>query len=121
VAKLLSHGAPLDSRIVGDKVFVQKVRYMAAHPAAPPTPEQLTAGVARLMNVAATDIFSATHIGVLGRALVAWYGLRSGAATLTEIGRWFSVSGATLGQSIHHHRKASPELFSLRVLPGISN
>jgi hypothetical protein len=119
VANLLSHGSPLDSRIVGDKVFVQKARHMAAHPAAPPTREQLIAGVARLLNKEPADIFSATHVGVLGRALVASYGLRARAATLTEIGQWFSVSGATLGRRIRHHRKVAPELFDLAVLPGI--
>jgi len=117
VANLLSHGSPLDSRIVGDKVFVQKARYMSAHPAAPPTQEQLIGGVARLMNVMPTDIYSAMHVGVLGRALVAWYGLRSGAATLAEMGRWFSVTGATLGQAIRHHRSATPDLFNRAILP----
>jgi hypothetical protein len=120
VASLLSHGSPLDSRIVGDKVFVQRARYMAAHSAVLPTREQLIAGVARLLNVTPTDIHSATHVGVLGRALVAWYGLRSGAATLTEMGRWFSVTGATLGQAMHYHRGTSPELFGIHSLPGIS-
>jgi hypothetical protein len=117
VANLLSHGSPLDSRIVGDKVFVQKARYMSAHPAALPTQEQLIGGVARLLNVMPTDIYSATHVGVLGRALVAWYGLRSGAATLAEMGRWFSVTGATLGQAIRHHRSATPDLFNRAILP----
>src|SRR5712672_425646 len=107
VANLLSEGSPLDSRIVGDKVFVQKARYMSAHPAALPTQEQLIGGVARLINVMPTDIYSATHVGVLGRALVAWYGLRSGAATLAEMGRWFSVTGATLGQAIRHNSRAT--------------
>jgi hypothetical protein len=120
LANLLSHGSPLDSRIVGNKVFVQKARYMAMHPAASLTREQIIAGVARLMNVTPADIFSATRVGVLGRALVASHGLRSGIATLTEMGRWFSVSGATLGQAIRHHRAVSPELFNLRVIPGIS-
>jgi hypothetical protein len=119
VASLLSHGSPLDSRIVGDKVFVQKARFMAAHPTAAPTRDQLVAAVAYLMNVTATDIYSATHVGVLGRALVAWYGLRSGAATLTEMGRWFSVTGATLGQAILHHRSVTPDLFDLSSLPGL--
>jgi hypothetical protein len=119
VANLLSHGSPLDSRIVGDKVFVQKARFMAAHPAAVPTRDQLVAAVAHLMNVTATDISSATHVGVLGRALVAWYGLRSGAATLTEAGRWFSVTSATLGQAIRHHHGLTPDLFNLGVLPGL--
>jgi len=119
VANLLSHGSPLDSRIVGDKVFVQKARRMAAHPAAPPTQEQLIAGVARLLNVTPADIYSATHVGVLGRALVAWYGVRTGAATLAEMGQWFSVASATLGQGIRHHRRVTPDLFNLAVIPGL--
>ncbi len=120
LANLLSRGSPLDSRVIGDKVFAQKARHMAAHPAASPTPEQIIAAVARLLNRTPADIYSATPVGVLGRALVAWYGLRSGAATLTETGRWFSISGATLGQAIRHHRKVKPEIFGVRVLPGIS-
>jgi hypothetical protein len=119
VANLLSYGAPLDSRIVGDKLFVQKARHMAAHPTAPPTREQLIGGVARLLNKTPADIYTTTHVGVLGRALVAWYGLRSGASTLTDMGRWFSVTGATLGQGIRHHREARPDLFNLSHLPEI--
>jgi hypothetical protein len=121
VASLLSHGSPLDVRIVGDKVFVQKARQVAAHPAAPPTREQLIAGVARLLNKEPADIFSATSVGVLGRALVASYGLRARAETLTEIGQWFSVSGATLGQGIRRHRNATPDLFNVAVLPGLED
>ncbi len=115
VANLLSHGSPLDTRIVGDRVFVQKARHMAAYPAAPPTREQLIAGVARLLNKAPAELYSATDVGVLGRALVASYGIRSGAATLTEMGRWFSLTGATLGQALRHHRVASPDLFSAHI------
>jgi REP element-mobilizing transposase RayT len=118
VANLFTRGSPVDPRIVGSKVFVQQARHTAAHPAAAPTREQLIAGVAHLMRVSSAEIFAATHVGVLGRALVAWYGLRSGAATLSEMGRWFSVTGASLGQAMHHHRKMSPDLFGLRVLPG---
>jgi hypothetical protein len=120
IANLLSHGSPLDSRIVGDKVFAQKARHMGAHPAAPPTREQLIEGVAHLMKATPTDIYSATHVGVLGRALVAWYGLRSGSATLTEMARWFSVTSAALGQAMRHHRESSAKLFKLCSLPGIS-
>jgi hypothetical protein len=119
VANLLSHGSPMDPRIAGDKVFVQKARDMAAHPAAPPTREQLIAGAARLLNTTPADIYSATYVGVLGRALVAWYGSRSGAVTLTEAGRWFSITGATLGQAIRHHRGVTPDLFNLDSLPEV--
>jgi hypothetical protein len=119
VANLLSLGSPLDSRIAGDKVFVQKARHMAAHPVAPPTREQLIAGVAHLLSVTPADIYSATHVGVLGRALVACYGLRTGAATLSEMGRWFSVTSATFGQGIRHHRSVTPDLFDQAILPGL--
>jgi len=60
--------------------------------------EQIIAGVAQLLQLSARDIFSATHAGALGRALVAWYGLRSGAATLTDMGRWFSFRVLTWGR-----------------------
>jgi hypothetical protein len=120
VANLFARGSPQDSRIVGSKLFVQQVRQMAAHPAPLPTRRQLIAGAARLLRVTDADIFSATRTGVLGRALVAWYGLRSGAATLTEMGRWFSVTGATLGQAMRRHRKLWPYLFALAALPGSS-
>jgi putative transposase len=118
VAKLLSKGSPLDARIAGDDVFVQKARLSAAHPPEPPTRDQLVDSVARLLDKTPDDILSATHVGALGRALVAWYGRRMGAATLTEMGRWFSVTGSTLAQGIRHHRSVSPELFSLAALPG---
>jgi putative transposase len=120
VASLLSHGSPLDSRIVGDRVFVQKARQLAAHPPAPPDREQLIANVASLLKCTAADIFSPTHTGTLGRALVAWYGVRSGTATLTEVGEWFSVTGATLGQAIRRHQTAFPDLFAQHGMPNDS-
>src|SRR6266404_3591935 len=118
VANLLSHGSPLDSRVVGDKVFVQKAWHLAAHPAAQPTLEQIIESVAHLLNKTPADVYSATHVGALGRALVAWYGLRTGAATLTQTGHWFSVTSATLEQGIRRYRRATPGLFNLAALPG---
>jgi putative transposase len=118
VAKLFARGAPTDPRIVGSKVYVQQARSMAAHPPEHPTREQLIAGVARLLNTTPAEIYSATHIGVLGRSLVAWYGRRNGAATLTEMGRWFSVTGATLGQGMRIQRGLTPDLFKVAILPG---
>jgi putative transposase len=113
LVKLFAQGSPHDARIVGAKPFVQQVRYLAAHPSPVPTREQLIARVARLMHIADADLFAATRLGALGRALVAWYGLRSGAATLSEMAEWFSITGATLGQSMRHHRRKAPELFLL--------
>jgi hypothetical protein len=56
---------------------------------------------------------------VFGRALVAWYALRSRSASLREVGAWFGVSGATLGRGMRHYRRVSPELFERKSLPGI--
>jgi putative transposase len=119
VATLFERGAPLDSRIVGRKLFVKQAKHWAAHPPSPPTREQLILGVARLLNTSETEIFASTHTGVLGRALVAWYGRRTRAATVNTVGQWFSVTRAALGQGIRHYRRIEPDLFNLPELPGI--
>src|SRR6266481_2584923 len=69
-------GARYGSKDVAPEHLPHGVR--AAHPAASPAPEQIIAAVARLRNRPPADIYSATPVGVRGRALVAWYGLRSG-------------------------------------------
>lgn len=119
VANLFERGYAFDSRIVGTKLFAMTARQLAAHPVAGPTREQLIEGVARLIRKTPEELFSKTHAGVLGRSLVAWYGVRAGSASLNEIGKWFSVSGATLGQGIQHYQQVAPELFALPVLPGL--
>ena len=107
LAKLFAQGSHQDARIVGAKPFVQQVRYRASHPPPVPTREELIDGVARLLNISVDAVYSRTSVGACARALVAARGLRSSAASLAEVGRWFSVSGATLGQAIQHHRKRS--------------
>jgi hypothetical protein len=119
VANLFEHGSAFDSRIVGNRSFVMQARQAATQPLPLPSQEQLIAGVAQLIGQVPAELFAATHQGVLGRALVAWYGLRAGAATLREMGQWFSVSGATLGQGIRHYRRVVPELFEKAELAGL--
>ena len=116
VSNLFDRGSPLDHRIVGDRAFVIQAHAAAAHPPIPPTLEQLSLGVARLLQRDVEELYASTHLSVLGRSLVAWYALRTGAATLTETGKWFSVSAAALGQGMRHHRSVSPELFSQAAL-----
>jgi len=121
VTTLFERGAPLDSRIVGSKLFVQQVKQRAAHHPSPPTRDQLILGVARLLDTSETEIFASTHTGVLGRALVAWYARRTRAATMSTVGQWFSVTRAALGQGIRHYRPIEPDLFDLAELPGIKS
>jgi hypothetical protein len=118
VANLFERGCVFDSRVIGNRLFVMQARERVAHPPPAPTREQLIAGVARLIHKEPEELFSSSHAAVLGRSLVAWYGMRAGAATLKQIGEWFSVSGATLGQGIRHYRKVAPALFNFRTLPG---
>lgn len=116
VSKLFDRGSPLDRRIVGDRAFVIHAHAATAHPETPPTLEQLSLRVAALLRRDLKDLYTSAHLAVLGRSLVAWFALRTGAATLTETGKWFSVSAAALGQGIRHYRRASPELFSKGAL-----
>jgi len=119
VAALFEQGSPLDARVVGGNLFVAQVRDAVGHPPAPATREQLLAGVAKLLGAEPEALLTAGHQAVLGRALVAWYALRLGTASLREVGTWFDVSGATLGKAIRHYRGVSPELFERKTLPGI--
>ena len=111
VANLFENGSALDARIVGTPLFVRQAHDRAAHRPAPPTREQLIAAVAKLMDKAPAAVLWQAHVGALSRALVAWYGLRAGTASLAEIGAWFGVRGATLGQGIRHYRQLAPRLF----------
>ncbi len=115
VTEFFTRGSPFDPRIVGNRLFVSQVRQLITHPPARPRVEQVVAGVAALMSMAPADIHANTHDGVLARSLVAWHALRTGAATLTTVGKWFSLTGATLGQSMHHYRRAMPDLFNTPI------
>jgi hypothetical protein len=116
VARLFDRGSRLDSRIVGGNLYVAHARDLAAHPAPRPTAEQIIAAVAELLRVEPSQLNSATHAGVLGRSLVAWYAVRAGSATLAGAGKWFSVTGATLGQGVSHYRRIRPDLFEKNPL-----
>jgi len=119
VAELFDRGAPSDERVVGDRAFAVMARDAAGHPVAPPSQQRLIAGVAELLGVKEDVLFGHSHEAVLGRALVAWFALRFGSASLREVGIWFSVSGATIGKGIRHCRRVSPELFARTGLPGV--
>ena len=120
VTALFEHGFPLDARVVGGSVFVAQARDAARHPPAPATREQLLAGVAQLL-AAKSPVIAVGHRAVLARALVAWYALRSGSASLHEVATWFDVSAATLGKAIRRYRRVAPELFEKKTLPGMES
>jgi hypothetical protein len=122
VANLLDRGSPLDSRIVGSKLFVAQVRDHVVHPPPLPTREELMTGVARLIRGARAVVpLPDSHEAALRTALVGWYGLRSGAAPLEDIARWFSVTRVALAQGIRHYRRTMPELFNQTSLPGMED
>jgi hypothetical protein len=118
VTELFERGSPLDARVVGGQVFVGRARDAASHPPAPPTQEQVIEGVAQLMGTASQAFYGEGHQAVLGRALVAWFALRSGSWSVRDVAAWFGVSAATLGRGIRHYRRVSPGMFE-RDLPGI--
>jgi hypothetical protein len=118
VAELFEKGSPLDSRVVGGKLFVSQARDAAGHPPKSVSRDQLVGGVAQIMGLDATELFT-SPTAVLGRSLVAWYARRLGVASLSQVATWFSVSGAELGRGIRHYRRLSPDLFERTGLPGI--
>jgi hypothetical protein len=119
VSELFERGARADERVVGDRAFVVSARDAAGHPRVPPSREQLIEGVAEVLGVSTEELYGHSRAAVLGRALVAWFALRYGSASLREVGMWFSVSGATIGQAVRHYRRLEPGLFNRKGLPGI--
>jgi hypothetical protein len=119
VSELFERGARSDERVVGDRAFVVFARDAAGHPRAPPSREELIAGVAKVLGVSTEELYGHGHTAVVGRALVAWFALRYGSASLREVGMWFSVSGATIGQAVRHYRRLEHGLFGRKALPGI--
>jgi hypothetical protein len=117
VTKLFEQGSPLDARVVGGPAFVTRAHDAARHQSAPLTRQQLIEGVAQLLGSGPQVFLGRGHQAVLARALVAWHTLRSGTASVREVGTWFGVTAATVGRGIRHYRRVSPEWFE-RALPG---
>ncbi|HEY3784279.1 MAG TPA: hypothetical protein VGL55_03260 [Steroidobacteraceae bacterium] len=117
VASLFNHGSPLDARIVGERGYVASVRTMAKRFRAAPSAERIIQTVAQITQTSVEQI-RLHRSGAMGRALVAWYATRTGAASsLAEVGRWFSVSGATLGVAIHRYHDDSQYAHLFRRSP----
>jgi len=115
VAQLFTHGSKWDRRVLGDRAFVGEASRRAERVACAPSRDQVINAVARLIGVVPTALYESARNGVLGRGLVAWYAIRSGAATLSEVGRWFSRSATTLRREIDRYRALEPALFSLNT------
>jgi hypothetical protein len=99
------------SHIAGERADVQDAQWQARHSVPNPSIEDIIAAVQRLVTRHSTVPFES----VLGKALVAWYATRSGAATLDTLGQWFDCSPTTLRRDIESHRRRRPELFSYSV------
>jgi hypothetical protein len=120
IAALFANGSPHDRHIVGNRAFVLKAHDAATHPLPAPTREQLIAAVAQRLGRAPDELAIGQRVGVLARSMVAWYGLRTGAASLSDVGRWFSVSGATVGRGMRFYRRTVPQYFGA-TLPGLKD
>ncbi len=56
IASLFRRGSPVDSRIVGDRLYVAKAKRWAAQPRRVPSEEQLVCAVAHILGKAPADI-----------------------------------------------------------------
>jgi hypothetical protein len=121
VARLFTRGSRWDRRAVSDHAFVGEAMWKAANVRPAPSRDQVINAVARLMRRPSAVVYERTPDGVLGRALVAWYATRSGAATLLEVGRWFSRSASTLRREIDKYRVLKAALFGLTSLELLSS
>jgi hypothetical protein len=112
VAALLTNGWRADRRVIGDKQYVGQASRAAKSTPRCPSRDELVCAVSGMVGVCPRDIYTRTHVASLGRALVAWYAARTGAATHAEVGRWFNISGSALRHAIRYHREKFPNHFN---------
>ena len=115
IRELFERGSKLDSRVIGDRVAGSRIKLEAAR--SPPTPSrgQITEAVNTLLRNSSVGSFPVGSQEALRKALVARYAVRSGAATLTEVGRWFAVTPAALRDGINRYRELLPSLFHVSL------
>jgi REP element-mobilizing transposase RayT len=115
----------LSLRIIGEGSFAESVRARCQIPPRVPSPDEILREVTgRLLHTEPSVACSSTHRGALARALVAWYAMRTGAAQIAAVGRWFGFTSSDLRYLIHQHRRKNPQYFSksLRELfPALSS
>src|SRR6185437_3567506 len=79
----------------------------------PPSPDEILREVTGAVLHRGPEVAStATHLGALARALVAWYAMRTGTAQIGVVARWFNVTSADLRYLIWTHRRKNPQYFS---------
>jgi hypothetical protein len=122
VRALFERGSKWDTRIVGDRVFVNKAKRDAAGAVPTPSRAQIVEAVGVLVQRTLTDPIAEGSVEALKKALVARYAILSGAATLTEVARWFAVTPAAVRDGINRYRELLPGLFkaSMEELFGAS-
>jgi hypothetical protein len=103
----------LSRRVIGEGSFAKSVSERCRRPPRVPSPDELLSEVTgTLLHTESVIAHSSTHRGALARALVAWYAMRTGAAQIGAVARWFEVTSSDLRYLIRRHRQKHPEHFS---------
>lgn len=109
----------LSRPIIGEPGFVKFVRARCRESRRMPcervpSPDEILRRISdTLLHTDFRVASSSTHLGALARALVAWYAMRTGAARIGAVGRWFGVTGSDLRYLIRRHRRKHPQYFSV--------
>jgi hypothetical protein len=104
----------LSGHIIGEEYFGKSALKRSQAPRRVPCPDDILREVTvGLLHTEPGVACSSTHRGALARALVAWYAMRTGAAQIGTVGRWFGVTSTDLRYLIRRHRQRSPQYFSI--------
>jgi hypothetical protein len=107
----------LSRHVIGEKVFADSIGERCRTRVSVPSPDEILREVtSRLLHAAPEVACSLTHKGAFARALIAWYAMRTGAAQITAVARWFGVTSSDLRYLIRQHRQRHPQHFS-KALP----
>lgn len=106
----------LSRHVIGEANFVESAGERCRKPPKLPSPDEILLAVTDSLLHTESDVAcSSTHRGALARALVAWYAMRTGAAQIGTVGRWFRVTSSDLRYLIRRHRRDNPQYFSKSI------
>jgi len=103
----------LSRHVIGEQDFADSVRERCGKPPRLPSPDEILRDVTgSLLYTEPSVACSSTHQGALARALVAWYAMRTGAAQIGTVAKWFGITSSDLRYLIRQHRRKNPQYFS---------
>ncbi len=117
---ICQHGTPaieelLLRKVIGEESFAIEVVELCKMSWPTWSKEELIGAVCAALEFPLNVIYSSTHMGAIARAVVAWCAMRTGTAKLSQVARWFGLTGSDLRYLIRQHQNTKAQFFQRAI------